>query len=269
MFVLLLFLSSTVFASAEVDRPEARAHELMALDPPDWTGAREQFERAAASGSLSAASYLGWIYEQGLGVDADHEVAASWYRTVAEGGVEDYAVKLGWMYMGGSQLKADREQAEYWFGQAISAGHLPAHVALASVLVADAVGGIGTERVDEARDLLETALEGELNTAALFLARLYVEGIGGHPVDPVLGARYTRISAEDGQAVMQGWLARMYLEGRGVEPDRMEAAFWAALAASGGDPLGRQLHASLTESMSDEARQAVMARTMRWALERR
>lgn len=44
-----------------------------------------------------------------------------------------------------------------------------------------------SDRVDEARDLLETALEGELNTTALFLARLYVEGVGGHPVDPVYG----------------------------------------------------------------------------------
>ena len=105
--------------------------------------------------------------------------------------------------------------------------------------------------------------------AALFLARLYVEGIGGHPTDAELGAKYTRISAEDGQALMQGWLARMYLEGRGVEADRMEAAFWAALAASAGDPLGRQLHAALSGSMAEEERQAVMTRTMRWALEHR
>jgi TPR repeat protein len=268
-FVLLLAFSAAVVATDEVDRLEARAHELMALDPPDWKGARGYFEEAAALGSLPAASYLGWMHEQGAGVETDHELAVQWYQRVAEGGAPDYAVKLGWMYLGSSRLVPDRARAEHWFGRAIEAGHLPANIALASVLIADAVGGLGIERMDEAREMLETALAGELPLAAFFLARLYVEGIGGHPTDPVLGAQYTRISAEDGQPLMQGWLARMYLEGSGVEEDRSEAAFWAALAASGEDPLGRELHAALTASMSDEERQALMTRTMRWALERR
>lgn len=269
LLVVFLVLATGVLATESADRLEARAQQLMALDPPDWQGAYEHFEQAATLGSLSAASYLGWMHEHGHGVAVDHEAAADWYRQVAEGGAHDYAVKLGWMYMGGSQLKADRALAEQWFGRAIDAGYLPAHVALASVIIADAVGGTGAERVNEARALLEIALEGEVALAAFFLARIHVEGIGGHPTDVALGAKYTRISAEDGQALMQGWLARMYLEGKGVEPDRMEAAFWAALAASGGDLLGRQLHAALIESMSDEERQQVMTRTMRWALERR
>ncbi len=269
LLIVFLALSSALAASETADQLEARAQQLMSVDPPDWGGAYEQFEQAAALGSLSAASYLGWMHEHGHGVEVDHEAAAVWYRKVAEGGVHDYSVKLGWMYLGGSQLEVDRALAEQWFGRAIAAGYLPAHVALASVLVADALGGTATDRVYEARALLESALEGDVALAAFFLARLYVEGIGGHPVDEALGAKYTRISAEDGQALMQGWLARMYLEGRGVEADRMEAAFWAALAASGGDPLGRQLHAALIESMSEDERQAVMTRTMRWALERR
>lgn len=269
VFVVLLALSTSVFGTDEVDRLEARAHELMSLDPPDWKGARGLFEEAAALGSLPAASHLGWMHEQGMGVETDHELAAQWYQRVAEGGVQDYALKLGWMYLGSSRLAPDRARAEYWFGRALEAGHLPANIALASVLIADAVGGVGVERMDEARGMLETALAGDLPLAAFFLARLYVEGMGGHPTDPVVGARYTRISAENGQPLMQGWLARMYLEGAGVEADRSEAAFWAALAAAGGDPLGRELHATLTGSMSDEERQALMTRTMRWALERR
>ncbi|WP_181358911.1 tetratricopeptide repeat protein [Pseudothauera lacus] len=247
---------------------EARAHQAMNLEPPDWVLAREQFEHAAAGGSARAASYLGWMYENGHGVPPDHRLAAQWYERTARAGVPDYAVKLGWMYMGGSQLPADRERAEYWFGEAITAGHLPANIALASVLIADALGGLAPERVFEARPLLEQALDGGLPLAAFFLARLYVEGIGGHPRDEVLGARYTRISAEDGQALMQGWLARMYLTGSGVPEDRQEAAFWAALAAAGDDPLGRQLHAALSQELDDDSRRAVLERTMRWVLQR-
>ncbi len=265
--VFLALITSAHAVAGEPESLEARAHALMKLDPPDWQGARTAFEAAAEQGSMQAASYLGWMYENGHGVAQDHQTAAAWYQRVAEHGMHDYAVKLGWMHLGSSQLPRNREQAEFWFGKAIDAGYLPANIALASVLIADAVGGLGHERMDESRELLEQALSGELPLAALFLARLYVEGIGGHPVDDALGAYYTRISAEDGQALMQGWLARMYVEGRGVARDPIEAAFWASVAAAGGDPLGQQIHESVLPSLSDAERQAVMLRSMRWVFE--
>jgi uncharacterized protein len=245
---------------------ENKAHQLMEQTPPDWDGARILFERAARNGSLRASTYVGWMYENGHGVTRDHVVAARWYADAADGGVHEFALKLGWMYLGNSQLDPDRERAERWFAKAIDGGHYPANIALASVLIADALGGKGVERVFEARALLEIALEEDHALAAFFLARLYVEGIGGHPVDEDLGATYTRISAEDGQALMQGWLASMYLEGRGVPRDQLEAAFWAALSASGGDQLGQRLHHSLTEALSDDAHSQVMERAMRWRI---
>lgn len=253
---------------ADLRSLEADAHARMEQNPPDWTGARAGFERAAALGSLRAQSYLGWMYEHGHGVEVDHEQAARHYAALADAGVHEFSLKLGWMYLGRSELTPDRVRAEYWFQHGIAGGHLPANIALASVLIADAVGGLAVERVDEARSLLEPALEGGQALAAFFLARLYVEGIGGHPRDPDLAADYTRISAEEGHPQMQGWLAQMYLDGAGVPVDMREAAFWAALAASGGDQTGARIHQTLSESLSDEERQAVLERTVRWALER-
>lgn len=253
--------------TANVEQLETAAHAYMAQDPPNWRAAHAAFGRAAELGSVRAKSYLGWLYEQGHGVDTNHVTAARWYAEVADAGVHDYAVKLGWMYMGSSSLTPDREKAEYWFGQAIAGDHLAANIALASVLIADALGGKSVERVFEARSLLEVALDGGERLAAFFLARLYVEGVGGHPIEDDLGARYTRMSAEDGHSQMQGWLAQMHLQGRGVPTDRLEAAFWAALAAAGDDPLGRRLHATLSETLSAEEQKTVLERTFRWALE--
>jgi uncharacterized protein len=261
--------SSTGFedppAVESIEVLERRAHDLMRQDPPDFAGARMWFERAALQGSPRAASYMGWFYENGQGVQRDHAMAARWYAEAAVAGAHDFALKLGWMYLGGSQLEPDRGLAEYWFRQAIDAGYHSAHIALASVLIADAVGGKDIQRVSEARELLETALENDHRLAAFFLARLYVEGVGGHPVDAELGARYARISAEDGQAQMQGWLARMYLEGHGIEADRTEAAFWAMLAAASGDPLGERIHQVLVLSLSEEEIHALVDRAMRWS----
>jgi uncharacterized protein len=244
---------------------EAAALRLIEAESPDWISARAQLLRAAELGSVRAKSYLGWMSENGHGIEVDPQAAARWYAEVADAGVHEFAIKLGWMYLG--VIGPDREAAERWFRHAIDAGHLPANVALASVLIADALGGLATERVFEARSLLEAALDGGERVAAFFLARLYVEGVGGHPVMADLGARYTRIAAEDGHAQMQGWLALMHLKGDGVAIDRMEAAFWAAVAAGNGDPLGRKLHEALAAELSADERKAVMNRSLLWAFD--
>lgn len=231
---------------------ELTAQTLMRLDPPDWAGAREAFEEAAEAGSPSAMSYLGWIYETGKGIPKNGVQAAHWYARAARAGAHEYAVKLGWMYLGGDGVRADRAQAETWFNSAIAAGHAPAKIAWASVLIADAQGGRDPERVEEARALLEDALADGQPLASYFLARLYIEGIGDHPVDSDRAAHYTRIGAEAGDARLQGWLASMYYQGRGVPEDRISAAMWASLAAAEGDPFGEQINQVLEASLSPE-----------------
>ncbi|MBK1646761.1 hypothetical protein CKO25_19385 [Thiocapsa imhoffii] len=245
---------------------ESRAHALMRQDPPDWTGARAAFEEAAEAGSPSAMSYLGWIYETGQGIPKSGEQAAHWYARAARAGAHQYAVKLGWMYLGGDGVRADRAQAETWFNSAITADYAPARIAWASVLIADAQGGRDPERVEEARTLLEDALADGQSLAAYFLARLYIEGIGGHPVDPDRAAHYTRIGAENGDARLQGWLASMYYQGRGVPEDRMTAAMWASLAAAEGDPFGEQIYLVLEASLSPEEIAEARRRADTWAL---
>jgi TPR repeat protein len=248
---------------------EARAHTHMTADPPEWDAARAAFLEAAEQGSPTAMSYLGWMYEEGHGVAVDGERAAHWYARAARAGAHDYAMKLGWMYLGGQGVAQDRAQADDWFGFAIEAGHVPAHVAYASVLISDALGGREPARVFEARTLLETALAHDYRLAAQFLARLHMEGIGGHPVDPARAAHYAHISAHEGNAQMQGWLAYLYAEGEGVDRDPVIAAKWANLAAAGGDGLGNSLRLELEAALSPEQAQAARELAVRWALEHR
>lgn len=250
---------------AVVISAEARAHALMQRDPPAWQEARVAFEQAAAQGSVRAMAYLGWLHENGHGVDVDKESALTWYGRAADAGAHEYAVKSGWMLLGRSGVESDRAAAEERFKQAIAGGHLPANIAFASVLIADAQGGRSGDRVFEARSLLEEALAGGEHLASFFLARLYIEGIGTHPVDDALALRYTRIGAEHGHAQMQGWLAVMYAEGSGVAADVEEAAFWAALAAAGGDPVGQRLHVALDAELSPAQKESVIERALHWS----
>lgn len=244
--------------------PERLAHEAMARNPPDWDAARRFFMQAAESGSDRAMSYLGWIYETGQGVTADGARAAYWYARAVDAGAMDYAVKLGWMYLAGEGVPRDRQQAESWFKRAIDAGHAKARTALASVLIADAQGGRDPERVMEARELLEGALVQGHSLAAFFLARLYLEGISGHPIDDERAAHYTRIGAEAGHPQMQGWLALMLHQGRGLERDDVEALSWAIQAAANDDVLGQQLRPFIEADLgTDEQVEAQRRATLR------
>ncbi len=268
--VILLVCSGLLWTAvdAEMAQPtpsaEARAHEFMRQQPPDWAGAHQAFLTAAEAGSPTAMSYLGWIYEQGHGVPADGERAAHWYAQAARAGALDYALKLGWMYLGGKGVAADRQQSEYWFEYAIAANYTPARIALASVLLADALGGKATARVFEARDLLTTALEQDNPLAAFFLARLYLEGIGDQPRDDQRGAHYAKISAEHGNAQMQGWLAVLYFSGRGVKKDLITAAMWAELAAANGDRFGEQVRRALQSRLTPEQLETAQHRAQAW-----
>lgn len=270
LFVFLLFtVGSLLGAAVAEDDPEARAHAAMGLDPPDWSVALEAFTEAAEAGSPTAMSYVGWIHELGHGVPRDGEKAVEWYGRAADAGAQDFAVKLGWMYLGGDGVARDRKQAEAWFTRAVEAGHGPGKIAWASVLIADAQGGLNPERVFDARALLEEALEGGWVLASYLLARLYLEGIGGHPVEDDPAAHYTRIGAESGDARMQGWLALMYLEGRGVEKDSVVAGKWANLAAANGDRLGDQIRGALEAELQSEELQEARRLAVEWALQHR
>lgn len=54
--------------------------------PQDYVKAREYLEKAAAAGHAPAENMLGTIYEQGLGVPVDLDLAIHWFRKAAEQG---------------------------------------------------------------------------------------------------------------------------------------------------------------------------------------
>lgn len=244
---------------------EAQAHEYLRHDPPRWEEARDAFGQAAQAGSATAMAHLGWLHEQGHGVPVSHPLAVIWYQQAYHAGARHLALKLGWLHLGGDEAVRDRAVAERWFRRAIAAGDLAANVALASVLVADAQGGVAPQRISEARALLETALDGELLIASYFLARIYLEGIGTQGVDYDRALTYTTLGANGGHPQMQGWLARMYAEGQGVAVDLLESAKWSMLAAAGGDPLGQRMlqdqRATLDTQLLAEAQRRALAWT--------
>lgn len=246
--------------------PEQLAHQAMAEQPPNWELARAQFLIAAEAGSVTAMSYLGWIYESGHGVSVDAAQARSWYAAAAEAGAPEFARKVAWMYLAGDGLTPDRKKAEAWFSRAIEAGDAESRIALASVYVGDGLaagpdGDSAESNMDAAVDLLEQALHDGDVRASYFLVRIYFEGIGGHPVQHANALEYAKLGADAGMASLQGYLGYFYLEGVGGPTNLIQAAKWSQLASLANDPMGvdvwQQVQTQLAAEQQQEAQRLV------------
>jgi uncharacterized protein len=258
-------------AAAELEAEEQRleAEKHLQQEPPDLVEARRWLEAAADSGSVEAMGAVGWLYEQGLGVEPDAAKALEYYNRAYDAGENEYGLRIGWMYIQGLGVEPDRTAGEEWFRRVIeerddSAGRL----ALASLMVSDAMTNLRPERGMEARDLLVQALEDGVTEAAFYLAQMYREGVGNLPPDPTRAVHYTRIGAEAGLPQMQAWLAMLHARGELVPPDLIEAHKWATLAASGGSQAGEQLRHEIAMRLSEGELTEARRRALQWINER-
>ncbi|TVP87894.1 MAG: sel1 repeat family protein [Thioalkalivibrio sp.] len=251
----------------EEQRLQAERH--LQREPPDVVEARRWLESAADSGSVEAMGEVGWLYEQGLGVEPDAGKALEYYREAYEAGENEYGLRIGWMYVQGIGVEPDRGAAETWFQRVIEErDDSAARLALASLLVSDAMAGVRPERGSEARDLLVQALEDGETDAALYLAQMYMEGVGNLPADPESAVHYARIGAEAGHPDMQAWLASLHARGEFVSQDLVEAHKWASLAASGGNQPGEQMRQQIAAELSDAELNEARRRAFEWLSDR-
>jgi hypothetical protein len=72
----------------------------------------------AEQGDPAAQTYVGEIYEKGLGIPADYGAAALWYRRAADQGYVPAAINLGSLYAQGLGVAKDPQQALTWYARA-------------------------------------------------------------------------------------------------------------------------------------------------------
>ncbi|WP_041718347.1 tetratricopeptide repeat protein [Alkalilimnicola ehrlichii MLHE-1] len=193
---------------------------LAHADQEDYAEALAWLESAASAGSARAKVHLGYFHQEGLGVEADGQQALHWYQRAVEAGRTEHATRVAWAYLEGAWVTPDREAAEHWFQVAIDAGHHEAHLGIGSVLLSDVVGGGSAELAERAQGHFKAALEEGLDMGSYYLARMYREGLGIEP-DPerALPYLYEGARSPDTQinAPMQAWLAEMYYAGEGMD----------------------------------------------------
>ena len=67
--------------------------------------------------------HLGWLYANGLGLNADIKSAVYWWQHAAKNGHLDAQFSIGLSYLTGEGIKADRKEAFKWFLKAAKENH--------------------------------------------------------------------------------------------------------------------------------------------------
>lgn len=97
---------------------EIRGGEYVAYDRADYRTALNVWLPQAQEGDKEAQTYVGEIYEKGLGLPPDYGVAIAWYRQAAAQGHTRAQINLGYLYEKGLGIEKDPTQALYWYRQA-------------------------------------------------------------------------------------------------------------------------------------------------------
>ena len=97
---------------------EIRGGEYIAYDRADYATALKVWLPQAKEGDAEAQTYVGEIYEKGLGVQPDYALAAEWYRKAAEQNYARAQINLGFLYEKGLGVSQDLPEAMNWYRRA-------------------------------------------------------------------------------------------------------------------------------------------------------
>lgn len=93
------------------------------LEDGDYALAFCLWQPLAVNHDANAQYHLGWLYANGLGLNADIESAVYWWQHAAENGHLDAQFSIGLSYLTGEGIKANRQEAFKWFLKAAKSGH--------------------------------------------------------------------------------------------------------------------------------------------------
>ena len=235
----------------------------------DLPRAKLFFEEAWERGESAAGTALAAMYREGAGVEQDYAEALRWYQDAASRGNDWAMYNLGEMHETGKGVEADIEEAIRWYTRAARSGELTAQYRLAKIYEQGL--GVAGNRSEAERWYRTVAGQGVPN-AMTRLGVMSERGVIGD-VDLLGTLQLYRNAADldDPEAKLR--LARLYRDGKGVEPDaeRAKNLLEEAVAAGQKDAfrdLGKMKEKGLAGPKDEEAALALYreaAETNPWA----
>lgn len=159
----------------------------------------------------------------------DYPQALLLLHPLAEQGVPAAQYTLGQMYRHGRGFVLSLPEALPWLQQAAAAGYPPAQIALGEMH--EAGEGV-TQDLDVAEQWFRKAADSGSAQGQLHLGVHYIRINPGR--DFAKAATWLKLAAQQNEAEAQYFLARLFLDGNGVEQDRAEAMVWFYRAGAQG-----------------------------------
>jgi TPR repeat protein len=95
-----------------------RGGEYVAYDRSNYATALKVWMPLAEAGDKTAQTYVGEIYDKGLGIPPDYTKAAFWYRKAAEQGDRRAQLNYGYLHEKGLGVRKDPVEALNWYRKA-------------------------------------------------------------------------------------------------------------------------------------------------------
>ncbi len=214
----------------------------------DYSTAAPLYQQLADSGRAGAMTWLGWLYEYGLGLTQDYSQALAWYRKAAEKGDAAGTFHVGAMYATGRGVAKDFDQAVTWYRKAAEMGDPSGMTTLGRLCRS----GQGVPQ-DDAQALVWFRKAAEkVDPDGMFnLGWAYKEGLGVAR-DDAQAVDWFRKSAEMGSDLGMNGLGMMYEAGRGAPQDSAEAIRWYRRAADAGSTSVRAILVRLARAFGND-----------------
>ena len=114
----LTYTSARVALKTTRGECEIRGGEYVISDRANSASALKIWMGSAITGDPQAQVYVGEIYEKGMGVPPDYDLAATWYRKAAKQHYEPAYINLGYLFENGLGVAKDVSSAMAWYRKA-------------------------------------------------------------------------------------------------------------------------------------------------------
>jgi TPR repeat protein len=203
---------------------------VRAYDRDDYARAFSLLSRHQSRLDATNQTRLGYMLQNGAGVERNYSLAVYWYRKAAEQGNADGQNNLGVMYRDGLGVAQDYTQAISWCRKAADQGHAAGQYNLGHMYEKSL--GVGRDYAQAIKWYRRAAEQGNPD-GECSLGYMCEKGMGVEQ-DYTKAVIWYRKAAEQENADGQCNLGAMYRDGRGVVQDYAQATNWFRKAAEHG-----------------------------------
>ena len=216
----------------------------------DYDTKLEYFNKVVEEGTepfyiALAMNEIGYMYQEGMGVEQDYAKALEWLEKAADLGNSSAMNNIGYSYYYGNGIEQDYAKALEWLEKAADLGNSSAMDWIGSIYRE----GLGVEQdYTKALEWYEKAADLGNSNAMTWIGLIYRDGLGVEQ-DYAKALEWYEKAADLGNTSGMNQIGYLYYHGRGVEQSNEKALEWFEKAAALGNEKAAENAKALREQM--------------------